>query len=105
MSQKKRWSPQVKLKIALLAIKSEETIQGLSQKHGVAPSQIHAWKNQLLEQGAQLFETSNSLKKQKEAVKSERLKTQLFEKIGQLTIERDFLKKISESLHGKIDEH
>jgi len=92
MARKKKWSSAAKFEIALLAIKGETTINEICTRYEVAPSQVHAWKKQLLEQGAQLF-TKGDKSTVAESVDLERKQRQLYEKIGQLTVERDFLKK------------
>jgi transposase-like protein len=70
--------------VALAAIKGEQTITELSQKFDVHPNQITQWKNQLLEQAATVFEHGAG----KEPVVD--LKA-LHAKIGELTLENDFL--------------
>lgn len=92
MAQKKKWSASAKFEIALLAIKGETTLNEICKRYQVAPSQVHAWKKQLLEQGAQLF-TKNNKMAELETADLERKQSQLYETIGQLTVERDFLKK------------
>jgi len=88
---RKKWSPSAKFEIALLALKGETTLNEICRRYEVAPSQVHNWKKQLLEQGAQLF--SKNDKTADTANKLEREQGKLYEKIGQLTVERDFLKK------------
>ena len=99
MSQKKKWSAAAKFEVALCAIKGEKTLNEICKRFGVAPSQVHAWKKQLLEQGANLFA------KQDKAASCmgelERQQSKLYEKIGQLTVERDFLKKVYGVLQEK----
>ena len=99
MTKSKKWSAKAKLEIAILALKGELTINDLCQQYQVAPSQVYAWKKQLLKQGAELFEKANKSKKKKEALDHECIQKKLYEKIGQLTMERDFLKKASSTLH------
>ena len=101
MTQKKKWSPKAKLEIALLALKGDMTISAICQHYQVAPSQVHAWKKLMLEKGAQLFEKTD---KKKGPSSNERVQSQLYEKIGQLTVERDFLKKTWGRLHPDVDE-
>ena len=102
MSQKQKWSSAQKFEITLLAIKGEMTITEICQRYTVAPSLVHAWKKQLLERGAQLFEKED--KKAAEITdKAEREQSKLYEKIGQLTVERDFLKKVWTKFHGSSD--
>jgi transposase len=79
-------SPAFKSKVALAAIKGEQTITELSQKFDVHPNQITQWKNQLLDQASSVFEGGAS----KEPVVD--VKT-LHAKIGELTLENDFLEK------------
>lgn len=92
MAQKKRWSAAVKFEIAMLAIKGETTLNDIYKRYQVAPSLVHKWKTQLIEQGAQLFDKAD---KSAEIIAAdhERAQSKLYEKIGQLTVERDFLKK------------
>ena len=99
MSKKRKWSSEAKFKIALEVIKGELTLNELCSKYEVAPSQIHAWKKQLLEQGSKLFDKSS--KDAKEAAAKAAEQKVLYEKIGTLTVERDFLKECWSKLHGK----
>ncbi len=78
-------SPAFKSKVALAAVKGEQTITELSQRFDVHPNQITQWKNQLLEQLPSVFEQGG---KSQEA--SVDIKT-LHAKIGELTLENDFL--------------
>ena len=92
MGKHKKWAPTVKFEIALLAIKGEMTINDICKRYEVAPTQVKAWKKQLLEQGEDLFSKGDKAAKEA-AIKLERDQNKLYEKIGQLTMERDFLKK------------
>lgn len=100
MAKHKRWLPSVKFEIALLALKGEATMSDICKRYEVAPTQVKAWKKQLLEQGANLF-AKNDKTAIDAASKIEREKGKLYEKIGQLTVERDFLKKV----WGKFQEN
>lgn len=93
MSQNKKWSAQQKLRIALQALKGDMTISDVCQQYQVCPSQVHAWKKQLLEEGDRIFEKTDNKQRKKEEQQAQKLQQQLFEKIGELTFERDFLKK------------
>jgi transposase len=103
MARNKKWSASQKFEIALLALKNETTLNEICKRYEVAPSQVHAWKKQLLEQGAQLF-TKTDKAAIEAANKLERDQGKLYEKIGQLTVERDFLKKVWDKFHGGKDE-
>ena len=71
--------------MALAAIQGELTISELAQKSDVHPNQITQWKNQMLDNAAGAFENGTSSKEPEVDVKT------LHAKIGQLTLENDFL--------------
>jgi len=104
MSEKKKWTASAKLEIAILAIKGEMTISDICKHYEVAPSQVDVWKQLILKEGGQIFDKATKCSKKKAANEAERLQSQLYEKIGQLTIERDFLKKVWSKHQGLIGE-
>jgi transposase len=104
MARNKKWSPAIKFEIALLAIKGETTLNEICKRYEVAPSQVHAWKKQMIEQGAQLFAKGDKAAETASA-DLERMQKQLYEKIGKLTVERDFLKKSWEKLPRNGDDN
>jgi transposase-like protein len=79
-------SPAFKAKVALQAIRGDKTLAELAQQFQVSPSQITAWKQQLLAQAAELFANG-----QHHAEDSRERIAELHAKIGELTMERDFL--------------
>ena len=103
MAKHKKWLPSIKFEIALLAIKGETTLNDICKRYEVAPSQVKAWKKQLLEQGANLFVKGDKAT-EVAANKLEREQGKLYEKIGQLTVERDFLKKVWGKFQGNSDD-
>src|SRR5258708_10038002 len=81
-----------KAKIALEALGEEATGPELAKRHGVHPNQIYAWKKQVLDNVASLFARGASAAGDGEEER-EREAAKLYAKIGQLTVERDFLAK------------
>ncbi len=82
----------LKAKIALEALREEATVADLAQRYGVHPTQVYAWKKQLQDQASRAFDFGVG-REGEEA--REREIEKLHAKIGQLTVERDFLARRS----------
>jgi transposase len=80
-----------KAKVALAAIKGDKTVAQLASLYKVHPTQIAQWKKQLLESLPQIF----SCRGQNDQKDQELLTAQLYQQIGQLKVELDWLKKKS----------
>ena len=104
MAKHKRWSTAAKFEIALQAVKGETTMSEICNKYQVSPSQVHAWKKQLMEQGQDIFAKKADKAVAKKADTLEKKQVKLYETIGQLTVERDYLKKSWEKFQDSDDE-
>lgn len=88
-TKKKVFTSAYKAKVALAACKGEKTIPQLADEYGVHPTQISNWKKQFLENASSVFENKeNSIQKT-----DPKLIEKLHAKIGELTLENDFLEK------------
>jgi transposase-like protein len=97
MSEKrKRYTPAEKAKIALEAIKSENTLAQISSKYGTHPTQINTWKKQAIALLPDVFSDKNK----QDITEHEKQLAELYEQIGRLKVENDFLKKKSELFRG-----
>jgi len=92
--QRRTLSATLKAKIALDAIREQETTAQLASRYGIHPTQIGKIKGQGLEILAHGFEATRSHASKDQ----EKLLERLYQKIGQLEVERDFLKKKSSLL-------
>jgi transposase len=84
---RRKHSPGFKARVALEAIKGEDTIAQLASKFEVHPSQVRKWKKQMEEGAAGIF-GEDSARKERDG---EALVAKLYQEIGQLKVERDFL--------------
>lgn len=86
---RRKFSSSFKAKVAIEALKERQTLSQLAQKYELHPNQISQWKQELLSGSEQVF----SSKKNKPTPESSIPTKELYAKIGQLEMERDFLKK------------
>lgn len=87
-NKRKRYTPAFKAKVALAALKNEETAAELAQRFGVHPTMITSWKRALREGSPDVFDKGHNSRKQVDNKIDE-----LHRQIGQLKVENDFLSR------------
>ena len=96
---KNQYSSEEKLKIVIEALKEERLIKDIASDYGIQPSVIHRWKKELVENADQVFAASKSAKaaakeKQEQEIEIENL----YNQVGRLTTQLDWLKKKSNGI-------
>ena len=89
---RRKHSPAFKARVAVEAAKGEETVAQLAGRYQVHPSQIHAWKKALTDGASGVFSNGQDQKARSDAA----LIARLYQEIGQLKVERDFLAERSD---------
>ena len=90
MAQRRRHSAAFKARVALAAVKGHKTLNELASEHEVHPNQIRQWRDQLLNGVEELFAAGRKAERKNS---DEEEKSRLYEEIGRLKVERDWLKK------------
>ena len=87
---RRRHNSAFKARVALEAVKGQKTLNELASEFGVHPVQVTQWKRQLLEASPGIFESGSASRRERE---QEHLVEQLYQQIGQLKMEVDWLQK------------
>ena len=93
---RKNYSSDLKAKVAVEAIRGQKTANEIAAEYGIHPTQIAQWKKQALDGLPDLFSTRRSDQAQSE----EALINTLYQQIGQLKVQVDWLEKKSKSIHS-----
>jgi putative transposase len=89
-TKRKQYTAAFKAQVALAALKGDKTINELASQFGVPPTLIQDWKKHLLTTAEQVFANG---KEADNTAQAEAQKTELFEQIGRLKMELEWLKK------------
>lgn len=88
-TQRKVYGAEAKAKVAVAAIKGEATANEIASLYGIHPLQVSKWKKQALEGMSQIFANGRAAKAEEDRTAA------LYQQIGQLKVENDWLKKKS----------
>ena len=88
---RRKFSPEFKAKVAIEAIKEQNTIEDLAKKYELHPNQISLWKKEFLSKAALIFSSEEKISADKN--QQEALLDKLYAQIGQQKVEIDWLKK------------
>src|SRR5690349_13846261 len=89
MGKHRKFSAELKAKIAVEALKGQRTVQEIASSYSVHPTQVTSWRKQLLDFSTEAFTTGKLRSDQVD----EQLKTELYAEIGRLKVELDWLQK------------
>jgi putative transposase len=92
--KRKTHSATLKAQVALAALKGDRTVSELAGQFGVHPTLIHTWKKQLLAGAEEVFANGSKVA----VVDAEAMQAQLYEQIGRLKMELEWVKKKAASL-------
>lgn len=88
-TQRKQYSAEFKARVALEALKGLKTVNELASIYGVHPTQIAHWKHRLHKEMSEIF----SVRRDRQTRDQEALQARLYQQIGQLKVELDWVKK------------
>ena len=94
--KRRKFTAEFKARVALEAARGMRTVNEIAADNELHPNQVSAWKKELLEGAAGVFENGGEARRSEEAMEKERARYE--RKIGQLTIENDWLQKKSKEL-------
>jgi transposase-like protein len=89
-TKRKQYSAKFKFKVALEAVKEQKTISQIASQHNLHPTQIRNWKKRLISEGGSLFEQKTTAQQEAQHQAQE---VALYEQIGRLKMELEWLKK------------
>ena len=99
--QRRQYTTEFKFQVALDAVRGTKTVSQLASEYGVHPTQVSDWKHQLLDGGPKVF-AQQPTRQARDAAKME---TELYEQIGRLKMELEWLKKKAASIPGGAPRH
>jgi transposase-like protein len=101
MAQRREYTPEYKARLVIEVLREEQTMSEIASREGIHLKQLSNWKIEFLENAARVFSQSRDEKAAARQVAELKEKEQEYQaKVGQLTLEVDFLKKKHEQIYG-----
>jgi putative transposase len=101
MNKRKEYTAEYKAKIVLEVLREEKTLGEIATQEGINPNQISNWKREFLETASRVFAQNKLEKEAARKIQELEAKERAYQaKVGQLTLEVDFLKECSRKIHG-----
>jgi transposase-like protein len=101
MKKRREYSPEYKSKLVIEVLREEKTLSEIASRENINIKQLSNWKSEFLENAARAFSRSRDEKAAAQQVKEMKDRERDYQaKVGQLTLEVDFLKGVHEKLHG-----
>jgi transposase-like protein len=98
--KKRTYTAEFKTKIILEVLRGERELNEIAAEYQIAPNQIRNWKSEFLENATVIFDKKHDQHLKDELAEKQREADELAKKVGQLTMENDFLKKnLEKTLH------
>lgn len=102
MRKKRTFTPEYKAKIVIELLREEKQISEIASREEISRTQLQNWKKEFLENAVLVFSQSKMERQAKSEVKAAEEEKEILErKVGQLTVEVDFLKKKYREIHGR----
>jgi len=102
MKKRRRFTAEFKSKVALEALREREPVHEIAKRYEVHPTQVNAWKKALLSHAGKAFE--NEQEQEGEARNQKRKEQRLYQQIGHLQVQVDFLKEACDHFGVPVDE-
>ncbi len=103
-NKKNTYNPEFKSKVVLELLSGQQTLNELAERYQIAPATLSNWHKQFQERAAEIFQRGASDHERTLEEKEQEIAV-LQQKVGQLTIERDWLKKKSDEVFGPAGPH
>ena len=101
MQKRKAYTPEYKAKLVIEVLREEKTLSEIASREGINPKQLGNWRSEFIENAARAFSRSKDEKAATQQVEELKAREKEYQaKVGQLTLEVDFLKEAGKKVFG-----